>query len=77
MAKVLELCGLIHSKYKNESAFALALGWTKQRLNKITNGKTQPSLEDAIEIADGLGVNVSTIADIFLRQKSPIGDLKN
>lgn len=39
MAKNKHLSDLIYAKFKTESACARHMGWTKQRLNKITNGK--------------------------------------
>ena len=73
MAKVRELCGLIHGVYDHESDFAEKLGWSRQKLNKITNGITEPNLNDVAEIAEGLGQPLNYIADIFLRYKSPNG----
>ena len=73
MAKNLELNGLIHSKYQSESAFARALGWPRQRLNKITSGIKEPDITEAVEMARGLEVSVDQLADIFLPIKSPNG----
>lgn len=74
MAKVKELSGLIHFKYDSEAACARALGWPKQRLNRITNGDHEPDITEAAELADCLEVSVRDLAEIFLRYKSPIGD---
>ena len=71
MAKILELNGLIHLKYENESQMADEMGWSRQRLNKITNGDKAPSLEEVESIANALGEPVITIVNIFLRFKSP------
>ena len=71
MAKILELNGLIHRKYENESQMADEMGWSRQRLNKITNGDKAPSLEEVESIANALGEPVITIVNIFLRFKSP------
>lgn len=74
MAKVLELCGLIHSKYENESRFADALGWSRQRMNKITNGKKEPNLEEVEQISTELNEPFEKIAYIFLRKSHRMGD---
>lgn len=66
MAKVLELSGMIHSKYESESDFANAIGWSRQRVNKITNGKKEPNLKELAQISAGLGVSFERIANIFL-----------
>ena len=65
--KVLEIRGLIHSKFDSESAFAEHLGWSRQQMNKITTGKRKPSLEEAFAISQALGKDFEEIAQIFLR----------
>lgn len=72
MSKNMALNGMIHSKYKNESEMASALGWTRQRLNIITNGKKMPDLDEAVKIAGALDQPLDTIANIFLGEKSPM-----
>lgn len=71
MAKIRELRSIIYGKYDSESQFAQVLGWEKQRLNKITNGKKEPDVVELNALASGLGVSVDNIAQIFLRFKSP------
>lgn len=72
MSKNMKLNGMIHSKYKNETEMASALGWTRQRLNIITNGKKMPDLDEAVKIAGALDQPLDTIANIFLGEKSPM-----
>lgn len=74
MAKVRELSGYIHSKYDSEAACARALGWPKQRLNRITNGEHEPDITEAAELAVCLEISMSDLVDIFLRYKSPNGN---
>lgn len=74
MAKIMALNGLIHGKYESESQMAEAMGWHKNRLNRITNGIQEPDLFEVKELADALGVPFMSVADIFLRRKSPNGD---
>ncbi len=66
VAKILELNGLIHSKYSTESQLADELGWTKQRLNKITNGLKEPDLDEVEALAKKLDQSIETVAYIFL-----------
>jgi len=73
MAKVRELCGLIHAQYDTESALAKELGWSRQRLNKITTGQKEPDLHEAAALARSLGVSLEFMAHIFLKAKSPNG----
>lgn len=71
MAKILALNGLIHSKFENEARMAKALGWPRQRLNKITNGEKEPDLYEVRDISGVLGESFMTVAQIFLDRKSP------
>lgn len=52
---------------------AKKLGWTRQRLNKITTGAHEPDIYEAAALAGVLNISVDGIADIFLRHKSPNG----
>jgi len=67
MGVIMELRGLIYSKFKNEARMADALGWSRQRLNKITTGKKIPDLFEVRDIANILGVEFMVVANIFLR----------
>lgn len=71
MARVLELAGLIYGKYERESKLAAELGWPRQRLNKIVNGKKEPDLEEIAALAGKLGLTIEETCHIFLRAKSP------
>ena len=73
MKKVLEIRGLIHSKFDSESKFAEHLKWHRQRLNKITTGKKKPDLDETFAIAEGLEMNFEEVAQIFLRYWSSNG----
>ena len=70
MAKNLQLSGMIHAKYENESDFARALGWSRQRLNKITNGHKYPDLFEIDDMAQALGYSFLALAVISLAIKS-------
>ena len=71
MEKVIELRGLIYGKYATESQLADELGWSKQRLNLITNGKREPDLEEVAALAEKLDKSVEDMVYLFLRHKSP------
>ena len=75
MAKVNELRGLIYGKYETEAKLADDLGWPKQRLNKITNGNKEPDLEEVAALAGKLDTSIEEMVYIFLRHKSPNGQL--
>lgn len=73
MAKVMGFRGLIYTYYANEAEFAAELGWSRQRLNKISNGQRDPDLNDIALFAEKLNLSVGEMAQIFLNQKSPNG----
>lgn len=71
MQKVRELRGLIYSQYDSESEFAKAIGWPRQRINKITSGAKEPTVAELNVLAKALNKSVGDMAQIFLRYKSP------
>lgn len=71
MAKIMALNGLIHSVFPSETAMAAEMGWSRQRLNKITTGMKEPDLDDVQSISAVLGVPFMQVAQIFLDAKSP------
>ena len=73
MAKVSELRGLIYRKYDSEAQLAGELGWTRQRLNNITNGIKEPDLDEVAALAQKLDKSIEEIVLIFLQHKSPNG----
>lgn len=66
-----ELKKLILQKYASEAECARKIGWTRQRLNKITTGCREPSLYELNALAKELGISVSQLVPIFLALKSP------
>lgn len=74
MGKVMALKGMIHSKFDSELQMAKTIGWSRQKLNKITNGKMEPDLDDVQKMASALNVSFMDVARIFLQTESPNGD---
>ena len=74
MAKIEELATMINEKYGHEARMANDMGWTRQRLNKITNGRKEPDLEEVQAIAEKLEQPFARVAYIFLSQKSTNGE---
>lgn len=72
-----ELRLLILSQYDSEADLARSIGWTRQRLNKITNGVKVPNVQEVNELAKALKVSTDTITKIFLKTKSPNRQLKD
>ena len=73
--RISALCDIISTKFKSEAAFARFLGWTRQKLNLITNGKREPTVAEINDIALGLGITATQVYVIFLSSKSPNGQL--
>ena len=71
MAKINELRGLIYSRYNSEAQLANELGWTRQRLNNITNGLKMPDLDEVVALSEKLDLPVDDTVQLFLRHKSP------
>ena len=74
MAKNLALNGLIHSKYESQSQLAEALGWPRQRLNKLVNGDKEPDLDEVKALSDALGEDLEHVAYIFLTASHQSGN---
>jgi len=64
--KIAELRSLIYGKFDSQTEFAEFLGWSKQRLSKVTSGKKEPSISEVFEIANGLGIDISVAVRIFV-----------
>lgn len=70
MAKIRALCGLIHNKYDFEIQLAREIGWSKQRLSRITTGIKKPDLSEVSTLSKALDVPFEQLANIFLQAKS-------
>ena len=53
------LRAVIYGKYRNLTAFGEHVGWQKQKVNRIVNGKTKPSLDDLETICEALGITLN------------------
>ena len=73
MSKIKELRGLIYSHFNSEAALATELGWSRQKLNRITNAEKEPTVRELNLLAGVLNVGVEELAQIFLSHKSPNG----
>ena len=53
-ARVGKLKSLIYEKFPTETDCAKALGWPKQKLNRITNGNSRPDVDELNALAKTL-----------------------
>lgn len=63
-----EIKQLILDQYRSEAAFAAHLNWSRQRLNKITNGVRLPTIDEVNTLSHELDVPVDRLIHIFLAQ---------
>lgn len=57
---------VIVAKFGSEAACARALGWPRQRLNKITGGSMLPDVNDVNALADVLGITAGEVCNFFI-----------
>lgn len=68
-----EIKAQIYGKFRSEAECARKLGWSRQKLNKITMGKTLPNIRELNEMANVLDVKCDTLLHIFLDTRSTNG----
>lgn len=56
----------IKTKFGSEAEMARALGWPRQRLNKITTGTKEPDVGELGEMAKVMEESISQVAEFFL-----------
>ena len=62
--------GEVYAKFKNISELARVLGWSRQKLSLIVNGKREPNLSDIQAMAQALNIDADKLALFFLEMKS-------
>ena len=70
-SKIEGLDRAIKNKFESEAACSRALGWGRQRLNKITIGKMLPDVNDLNALSAVLEISVGELAGFFIAEKSP------
>ena len=62
----MNLRGVILQRFPSATAFGKEMGWGRQKASNIMNGRTQPSAEDMIAIAQKVGIDdARSFMDIF------------
>ena len=62
--------GAVYARFKDISELANTLGWSRQKLSPIVNGKKEPSLSDVQDIAKAMEMDVTQLTSFFLELKS-------
>ena len=66
-----ELSRIIHGKYRSEAEFARAMGWSRQKMNKITTGKQLPDIQELNQMAEMLDVGAAELLEVLLPEREP------
>lgn len=64
-----ELRGIIHTRFRSEAEFARAVGWSRQKMNKITTGKQLPNIMELNKMAEMLDVSIHNFLKAFLPEQ--------
>lgn len=56
---------LIRSKFKTDAAFGLAMGWTPQKVTKLTKGVYVPKIGEAAKMSQVLSVPLDELVSFF------------
>lgn len=62
--------GAVYARYKDIACLAETLGWSRQKLSPIVNGKKEPTLSDIQAMAKALYMDADQLASFFLELKS-------
>ena len=62
--------GAVYARYKDIAELAQTLGWSRQKLSPIVNGKREPSLSDIQAMAQAMEMDADELASFFLELKS-------
>lgn len=57
----------IAKRYGSDSELAKRMGWSRQRLSKVLQGKQELTLEDANELSAAMDMSIQEIANEFTR----------
>ena len=59
------LTNQIRSKFKTDAAFSLAMGWTTQKVSRLTNGVYVPKVGEAVKMSRVLDITLDELASFF------------
>lgn len=62
--------GAVYARYSDIATLAKEIGWSRQKLSPIVNGKKEPDLTEVQLMADAMGMDASELASFFLDLKS-------
>lgn len=62
--------GAVYARFRDIADLADTLGWSRQKLSPIVNGKKEPSLSDVQDMAKAMEMDVVQLTAFFLELKS-------
>ena len=62
--------GAVYARYESIAELAETLGWSRQKLSPIVNGKQEPTLSDIQAMAQAMAMDVTLLTSFFLQLKS-------
>ena len=62
--------GAVYARYESIAELAETLGWSRQKLSPIVNGKQEPTLSDIQAMAQAMEMDVTLLTSFFLQLKS-------
>lgn len=68
------LRGSIYKVYKSQTEFSKDVGWSKNKIGRILNGTSIPSINDCNVLLSKLFLSDEEYKNIFLPSASPNGD---
>ena len=61
-----ELRSMIRTRFQSEAEFARVMGWSRQKINKITTRKQLPDIAELNQMAEMLDVGAPVLLRVFL-----------
>jgi len=58
--------GEVYARYDNIASLSKVLGWSRQKLSLIVNGKAEPTLSDIQAMASAMCMSAEELASFFL-----------
>jgi transcriptional regulator with XRE-family HTH domain len=66
-----ELRSMIRTRFQSEAEFARVMGWSRQKMNKITTRKQLPDIAELNKMAKMLDVGIPDLLRAFLPEQEP------
>ena len=58
---------MIYTKFRSLADFGKSIGWTRQKVDRIVNGKAQPNIADLKAMCDVLNISLDEGIAFFIQ----------